>query len=87
MLVHRLTSFIVLQTSTCLQSKSNMLMIQVRQQNDTLLFVWISPRDEGDATFRVAHIVGQMGHIGWDVKKVASFSDEMLFESFAVPHP
>jgi hypothetical protein len=64
-----------------------MLIFQVRQQNDTLLFVWISPRDEGDATFRVARIVGLMGHIGGDVKEVASSSDEMFFQSLAVPHP
>jgi len=31
----------------------NMLFVQFRQQNDTLLFVWIGPRDDGDATFRV----------------------------------
>jgi hypothetical protein len=33
-----------------------MLFIQFRQKNDTLLFVWISPHDDGDATFRVAQL-------------------------------
>jgi hypothetical protein len=64
-----------------------MLFIQFRQQNDALLFVWISPRDDGDAAFRVAYIVGQMRHIGGDVKKITSSSDEMVFEPLAVPHP
>ena len=63
------------------------MFVQFRQQNDTLLFVWIGPRDDGDATFRVAHIVGQVRHIGGDVKKVTSSSDEMVLESIAVPNP
>jgi len=63
-----------------------MAIIQLRQQNDTLLIAWSSPRNDGDATFRVAHIVRQMRHIGGDVKKVASSGDEMLFKALAKPH-
>jgi hypothetical protein len=39
-----------------------------------------------NAAFRIAEIVGQMGHISGDVDKVPALGGEVFFESLAVPH-
>ena len=61
--------------------------IKFRQQYDAFLLVRIGASNDRNAAFRIAEIVGQMGHISGDVDKVAAFSGEVFFESLAVPHP
>jgi hypothetical protein len=60
--------------------------IKFRQQYDAFLLIGIGASNDRNAFFRIAEIVGQMGHISGDVDKVAAFGGEVFFESLAVPH-
>ena len=59
--------------------------IKFRQQYDAFLLVRIGASNNRNAVFRIAEIVGQMGHISGDVDKVAAFGGEVFFESRGMP--
>jgi hypothetical protein len=46
--------------------------VEFRQQVDAFLLVRIGASNDRNAVFRIAEIVGQMGHISGDVDKVAA---------------
>jgi len=58
----------------------------MRQQDDALLFVGVGARDEGDASFGRAGVVGQVGHVGRNVDEIARIDLHVLLKIFSVPH-
>ncbi len=49
--------------------------LQLRQQHDALLFVRISPRNQGDAGFCFARIVRKMRDVSWNIEELAGLQD------------
>ena len=83
---HRDTSAPVLTRGSAAMLRSSRCAerVKFRQQHDAFQLVRIGARHNGDARFRLAHIVGQVRHIGRYVHELARTCDEMQL-SIVVP--
>src|SRR5690606_31137696 len=61
-------------------------LIQLRQQHDALLLVRVGAGDDGDARLGLTAVGRQVRDACRDVDEVARAGDDVLAESFSVPH-